>query len=161
MVPFLEFYFRKIKGSKKLNTYNLLYATVKVVYLSQKFVRMQLHNRYINHFKEALTGDVEILKKNQNTYSLDMIHHTFVSAIGKNNLECVRYMIENNLVDLLGKPYCDIAAKYSAYECLKYLHEHGCPFRKYTALICLIRNDTMSLHYILQNGGNLNIPSEL
>lgn len=123
-------------------------------------VPLYARTNYFQDFRDGLEGDLETLLEKKDTYSPDMIQHTFVSAIKKNNVECVRYMIENSLVNLDDKPYCDIAAKNSAFECLKYLHENGCSFRKFTALICFIRDDTKSLNYVLQNGGQLNIPSE-
>ena len=83
-----------------------------------------------------------------------------MSALHNGHLDCVRYMIENGLINVTEKPYCDIATKRGHYECLKFLHENGCPFNKYTALIAMIREDHKCLHYIMENGGKLNIPSE-
>lgn len=123
-------------------------------------VSLDARHGYISRFRASLTGDLEALKQNKESYSQDMIDQTFLSAIAKNNIECVKYMIENDLINVDDKPYCDIAAKHSAFECLKYLHEQGCGFRKYTALICLIRDDMQSLHYILEKGGVLSMPPD-
>lgn len=115
---------------------------------------------YFNTFKQSLSGDLETFKRNLHNYSDSMIENTFESAIQNNNLECVKYIVENKLVTVTGedKVYCDIAAQKSAFECLQYLHKKGCPFRRYTALISLIRDDIKSLHYIIQNGGELTMP---
>jgi ankyrin repeat protein len=83
-----------------------------------------------------------------------------MSAIHNGNLDCIKYMIDNGLVNVANKPYCDIAAKKGNFECLQYLHENGCKFNKYTGLIAMIREDNKCLKYILQNGGKINMPTE-
>ena len=122
-------------------------------------VSTHMRNQYIENFKECHEGNLEIFKQNKDTYSSDMIQHTLLSAIEKNNTECVRYIVDNHLVNIYDKPYCDIAAKCGAYDCLKILHENGCSFRKYTALLCMIRGDARCLQYVLKNGGELNMPA--
>ena len=110
--------------------------------------------------RTSLSGDLEGFKRNENNSSKKIIHLTFMSALHNGYLDCIRYLIENKLVDVVNKPYCDIAAKRGHYECLKYLHENGCKFNKYTALIAMIREDHRCLSYIIENGGELSIPYE-
>ena len=107
----------------------------------------------------SLSGDLEEFKQQQNKCSKKIIHLTFLSALHNGHLDCIAYMVENGLIDINDKPYCDIATKRGHYECLKYLHENGCRFNKYTALIALIREDHRCLRYIMQNGGELNMPT--
>ncbi len=110
--------------------------------------------------RTSISGDLESFKQQQNNCSKKIINITFMSALHNGHLDCISYMIENGMIDIAEKPYCDIAVKRGHYECLKYLHENGGRFNKYTALIAMIREDHKCLSYILQNGGVLNMPSE-
>lgn len=109
---------------------------------------------------QSLSGNLEWYKNNQQNCTPEITEMTFMSALHYGALECIQYMVENGLVDIKNKPYCDIATKRGHYECLKYLYENGCPFRKYTALIAMIREDYDCLRYILSNGGEIHMPSE-
>lgn len=119
-----------------------------------------MHVAYIPRFadiKVSLSGDLESFKKMKNC-TQKVIEMTLVSAIRNGNIDTIEHIVRNGLVDVSDKPYCDIATKHGQYECLRYLHENGCKFNKYTALIAMIRSDYNCLSYIVQNGGALNMP---
>lgn len=111
-----------------------------------------------NALRGALSGELEWFKENQNQCSSETVQLTFQSALHHGKLDCIQYMVEHELVDIKDKPYCDVATQRGHYECLKYLHEKGCPFRKYTALIAMIRDDYKCLNYIRENGGEIHMP---
>lgn len=112
----------------------------------------------ISHLRTSLYGDLDSFKRISMDCTPKTLYATFVSAIHNGHLDCVQYMVENGYVDISGKAYCDIAAKRGHLDCLMYLHKSGCTFSRYTALIAMIREDYNCLSYILQNGGQLEVP---
>ena len=112
----------------------------------------------LSNLRMSLYGDLDSFKKVSMDCSPKTLYTTFVSAIHNGHLDCVKYMAENGYVDISSKAYCDIAAKRGHLDCLMYLHQKGCSFSKYTALIAMIREDYSCLSYILQNGGQLEVP---
>lgn len=113
----------------------------------------------LQNMKKAFRGDLEVIKKNHGRFTEKQKEMMFVSAIHSNNMECVKYMIENNMITLKDKPYCDIATKKGNLDCLEYLYKNGCKFNKYTALIAMIREDYKCYKFITKNGGKLIMPS--
>lgn len=122
---------------------------------------VQRNVRAVPDIRDMLEGDLDTFLRKGSCFSKKMIHVTFLSALHNGHMDCIRYMVENRLVSLKNKPYCDIAARKGNYECLRYLHENGCGFNRYTAMISLIRQDHRCLRYIMENGGTLNMPDGL
>ena len=83
-------------------------------------------------------------------YILSFDKNICCNTIKYGRLECLKYVHEN------GCPwdsyeYCELSALYGQLECLKYLHENGCPWNEKTCIAAASKGHLECLKYAHEN----------
>ncbi|ATZ80083.1 ankyrin repeat/DNA polymerase domain-containing protein [Bodo saltans virus] len=122
----------------------------KIASIRNKFINLAIRNKF--EFDDSY--------KNENGELYDFYENMLkitcfgkckdcANAASKGHLECLKYLHENGCP--LNWTTCAYAAKNGYLECLKYAHENGCPWGLCTCLYAAVNGHLECLKYLHEN----------